>query len=133
MPRVLPRCFHALRRARHSAWFVLLLSAFFISGCKTSEDAQAASAQLTATAQALSEYYAALDTMLVETDQLYAVKAILIPAAVYDQAAKDLLAESRTEIAKREQLADALTTVAASFGSLTGSTAAADVPASATA
>jgi hypothetical protein len=101
-------------------------------GCKTSDDAKAAAFQLSITASALSDYYAALDNMLYKTDDLYKVKAIITPAAEYSPEAKQGIAKSREEIAKRRALASELKNVAAGFAQLTQSTAAADVSASAT-
>lgn len=126
MPRVL------LQRRLQSCALLLACSLTLTDGCKTSDDAKAAAFQLSITAQALSGYYSALDNMLIRTDELYKVKAILSPAAEYSPEAKQSIAETRGEIAKREALASALTNVAAGFAQLTGSTAAADVSASAT-
>jgi len=117
------------RRSAHAAAF-LFLACFFSSGCKTSDDAAAAATQLTATAQSLTNYYSALDTILASTDQLNSVQVVLynIP---YDDAAKAQIADARTEIQKRAAVASRLTNLAQNFAKLTGSTAATDASASA--
>lgn len=126
MPRVLSQCL--LRCLALLAASALLLA----GGCKTSDDAKAAAYQLTITASALGDYYATLDRMLYKTDELYKVKAIITPAAVYSAEAKQSIAKTREEIAKRRALAKELTEVAGAFAQLTRSTAPADVSASAT-
>jgi hypothetical protein len=118
------------RRSAHGAAAFLFLACFFSSGCKTSDDAAAAAAQLTATAQSLTNYYSALDTILTSTDQLNSVQVVLygIP---YDDAAKAQISDARTEIQKRAAVANSLTNLAQNFAKLTGSTAATDASASA--
>jgi cell fate (sporulation/competence/biofilm development) regulator YmcA (YheA/YmcA/DUF963 family) len=118
------------RRSAHSVAAFLFLACFFSSACKTSDDAAAAATQLTATAQSLTNYYSALDTILANTDQLNSVQVVLygIP---YDDAAKAQIADARTEIQKRAAVAKSLTNLAQNFAKLTGSSAATDASASA--
>lgn len=113
---------------RCPALLVLLLLA--CTACKTSTDARAAATQLTNTAKTLSDYYAALDAQLGNTDRLYALQEALGGPA-YSPTTRQHLQHIRQEMAKRAALAKTFTTIAASFASLTGSTAATDVPASA--
>jgi hypothetical protein len=98
----------------------------FTSGCKTSGDAAAATTQLTATASTLTSYYAALDTLLSETDQMYQIQAAINPLAPYDTLTRGYITDTTAEIQKREKLAAALTAMAQEFAKLSGSTAATD-------
>ena len=96
------------------------------SGCKTQQDAQAAAAQMSATAKCLSGYYSALGTILAQTDQLYTLNDAVF-SKPYTQANRDLMKKNREELALRAQLAADFSTLAANFGKLTGSTAPTDV------
>jgi len=100
------------------------------TGCKTSDDAAAAATQMSATAKALSDYYAALDTIMANTDQLYILNEQLT-SRPYSEENRQLMKNNRAELAKRVQLATDFSTLAAEFSALSGSTAAADVSASA--
>ena len=120
-----------VRRYGLAATCVFLACIALASGCKTSDDATAAASQLTATAKGLTDYYSALDTILGETDQLYTIQGALVAAAPYDAATRGLVMNTRAEIKKREAIAASLTTLAQSFARLAGSTAPADVAASA--
>lgn len=95
-------------------------------GCKTSDDAAAAASQLSSTATTLANYYAALDTLVSETDQLYQIQAAVNPIAPYDSQTQTLVKDTQTEIEQREKLASALTTMAQTFAKFNGSTAASD-------
>jgi len=119
----------AIPRRRAIVSGVALGCICFANGC-TLEDAIAASTQLTATASALTNYYSALDTILVETGQLNALQEVMygIP---YDARTKGLIADTKAEIEKREALAKDLANLAQSFAKLTGSTSPADASASA--
>ena len=118
-------------RRRAIAASVLLSCLLFAGGCKTSDDAKAAASQLTATAKSLTDYYAALDTMLSENDQVSQIHEAVNPVATYTAQAKATLADTRSEIQKREVIAKDLTGLAQQFAALSGSSAATDVPASA--
>lgn len=102
---------------------ILLASLLFAAGCKSSDDAAAVASQLTETAKCLRDYYAALDTMLSEIDQLYIVQAAVNPVTPYDDQTKAYVADLRTEIQKRETFAKDLTTLAEEFSSLSSSKA----------
>jgi hypothetical protein len=109
------------------ATFILILFCLTVtSGCKISDDVAAAGTQLTSTASTLTSYYSALDTLLSDTDQLYQVQAVVNPLAPYDAQTKSYVADIAAEIAKREKLAVALTTLAQEFAKLGGSAAATD-------
>lgn len=114
---------HRYRRLRTAAVSLLLCVAFG-SGCKTSDDAQAAAKQLTSTASLLTGYYSTLGTLLSETDQLYQIQAAINPLTPYDTQTKNYVNDTASEIQKREALASAVTTLAQNFTSLNGSTAA---------
>jgi flagellar basal body-associated protein FliL len=118
-------------RLQRMVLLVLLVPLFASTACKTSTDAKAAATQLTATAKALSDYYTALDTLLGNTDQLYALQESLGGPA-YDATRREHVRHVKEEVGKRAALAKTFTSIAASFASLSGSTAATDVPASAT-
>jgi DNA mismatch repair ATPase MutL len=111
--------------------FLLLAGMFLATGCKTSEDAAAAATQMSATAKSLSDYYAALDTILTNTDKLYILNEQLL-SKPYTAENRQLLKNNQAELAKRVTLAADFSTMAAEFAKLTGSTATADVSASAT-
>jgi hypothetical protein len=102
-----------------------------LGGCKVSEDAIAASEQMTSTASALNDYYSALDAEVASTIELYELDAAMsgIP---YGDADRKLQEATRAEIGKRKEMAESLAKLAASMGALPRSTAAADVQASAT-
>jgi hypothetical protein len=100
----------------------ILSCLIFANGCKTSDDAAAASTQLTATASTLTSYYSALEALNTGTDQLYQIQAVMNPLAPYDTPTKNLVADNTAEIQKREKLAAALTTLAQEFAKLSGST-----------
>lgn len=103
----------------------LLLTLTFASACHTEDDAKAVSTQLTATATALSGYYTAIQTEIVDTDQLNTLEAE-IGGAAYDSAARAAVLDNAAELQKRIDLANQIATVGASLNSLAGSTGAAD-------
>lgn len=105
---------------------ISVVIAVFAVGCKTPGDAAAAATQLSATASMLTGYYAALDTLLSETDQLYQIQAAINPVAPYDTQTKNYVTDTAAEIEKREKVAAALTTLAQEFAKLSGSTASTD-------
>ena len=118
-------------RATARAVAILILTACFLgTGCKTSDDAAAAATQMSATAKALSDYYAALGTILVNTDQIYDLNERLL-SKPYTAENRQLLKNNEAELAKRAVLSADFSTLASQFAALSGSTAPADVAASA--
>jgi hypothetical protein len=111
-----------LRIATTAIVFFLL----FANGCRTSDDAAAAATQLATTASALTNYYAALNTLLADTDQLYQIAAAIDPMEPYDAQTQAYVTDTEAEIQKREKLAAALTALAEEYAKLSGSTAATD-------
>ena len=106
--------------------YLLACCLLWMSACKTSDDASAAAAQLTQTAKTLTDYYSALDTVLTETGQLYAVQEAVNPIAKYDSDTKALIADTKAEIKKREAVAKDLTEMAQEFAKLSGKNATKD-------
>jgi hypothetical protein len=102
----------------------------WMTACKTTDDAVAASAQMSSTATSLAAYYAALQTLLVNTDQLNTLNKEIY-GRPYPAENQELVKTTESEVAKRVALAKDVSTLAASFAKLTGSTASADVSASA--
>ena len=102
---------------------IFVCSLLLAAGCKTSEDAASAATQMSTTAKSLSDYYTALNTILANTDQLYMLNEQIL--------AKPYTAENEAELAKRAALAAEFSTFAGEFAKLAGSTASADVAASA--
>jgi len=102
-----------------------------LGACKVSEDAIAASEQMSSTASALNDYYSALDAEVASTIELYELDAAMsgIP---YGDADRKLQEATRAEIGKRKEMAESLAKLAASMSALPRSTAAADVQTSAT-
>jgi hypothetical protein len=118
-------------RVSFRAIAILLFTGIFLAtGCKTSDDAAAAATQMSATAKSLSDYYTALNTILANTDQLYILNEQLL-SKPYTAENRQLLKNNEAELAKRIALAADFSTLASEFAKLTGSTAAADVSASA--
>ncbi|GGG94903.1 hypothetical protein [Silvibacterium dinghuense] len=97
-----------------------------IAGCKTAEDATAAATQMSATAKSLSDYYAALGTVLTARDQMLKVREALFGIA-YPAASRQEIHATEEELATREAMAADLTAVAGDFAALAGSKAADDV------
>lgn len=104
----------------------VFLSAMVLAGCKTSDDAAAASSQMATTSLKLSSYYKALQTTFQETDELYQLNAQLY-AKPYTSENQQLLKTNEAELAKRAQLATDLSALSESFGSLTATTTPATV------
>jgi hypothetical protein len=101
-----------------------------VAACKTSDDAAAAATQMTATAQALSDYYTAVGKIVSNTEAIYQLNDQL-EGKEYSPRAKAAIEGTKAELASRVKLAQDLTELAASFAGLAGSTAPADVAASA--
>lgn len=114
-------------RLRCAAAFTLLLVFLGpVVSCRTSDDAQAAATQMSATANSLSEYYAALAQIADNHAKLERLqKATLgVPLDENDLAQ---LKTIQDEIQKRANMAQSLADLSAAFAQLTGSTAPADV------
>lgn len=103
-----------------------------LSACKVSDDAVAASQQMTSTAATLSHFYSTLEDSVTDTISLYELDAALsgIP---YSDADRKQQETTRHELENRKQMADSLAKLAASFAQLTKSSSATDVDTSATA
>jgi len=101
-----------------------------LSACKVSDDAMAASQQMTATASTLHDFYSTLEDSVTDTITLYELDAALagIP---YGDSDRKLQETTRSELAHRKQMAVALAGLAASFAELTKNSAASDVDKSA--
>jgi hypothetical protein len=82
------------------------------------------------TAKSLCDYYTALRTILDNTNQLYLLNAELY-AKPYPAENREQLKETEAELEKRAELASDFSTLSVDFGKLAGSTAPADVAASA--
>lgn len=118
-------------RAAFRAIAILSFAACFLSaGCRTSDDASAAATQMSATAKSLSAYYTALDSILTDTNRIYVLNDRII-AKPYTAENRQLLKNNQAELEKRAALAAGFSTLASQFAALTGSTAPADVAASA--
>lgn len=103
-----------------------------VSACKVSDDAIAASQQMTSTASTLNDFYSALEDTVTDTVTLYELDAALSGIPFGDNDRK-LLETTRHEVENRKQMAASLAKLAASFATLTNSSAASDVDKSATA
>lgn len=103
-----------------------------LSACKVSDDAIAASQQMTSTAATLSDFYSTLEDAVTDTITLYELDAALsgIP---YGDNDRKLQQTTRDELENRRKMAAGLAKLAASFAELTKSSAASDVDQSATA
>ena len=112
---------------------VVVLSAVLfcsLTACKVSDDAIAASQQMTSTASTLNDYYSALEDSVTETIKLFELDAA-ISGIPYGDSDRKLQETTRSELANRKQMAVALASLAASFAELTRSSAASDVDKSA--
>jgi hypothetical protein len=109
---------------------IFVCSLLLAAGCKTSEDAASAATQMSTTAKSLSDYYTALNTILANTDQLYMLNEQIL-AKPYTAENRQLMKDNEAELAKRAALAAEFSTFAGEFAKLAGSTASADVAASA--
>src|ERR1700742_3704714 len=103
-----------------------------LSACKVSDDAIAASQQMTSTASTLNDYYSTLEGSVTDTITLYELDAALSGIPFGDNDRK-LIQATRGELENRKKMADALAKLAASFATLTKNSAASDVDKSATA
>lgn len=104
----------------------LLLVLFAASGCKTSDDAKAASEQTAKAAKDLSAYYATIDEAVTNTDAIEKLQQAIdgTPYTAQDEARLKTLHE---EISKRAAMAKAMSDLSDAFAKYTGSTAAQDI------
>lgn len=102
-----------------------------VAACKVSDDAIAASQQMTSTANALNKYYPALDAGLTDTISLYELDGAISGIPFGDDDRK-LSESTRDELEKRKELAVALARLASAMSALSNSKAASDVQTSAT-
>jgi hypothetical protein len=116
------RAAHARSAIRAAS--VLIWLAFAVA-CNSTSDAKAVATQLAATATALSNYYTALHTEIVNTDQLNDLEQGVI-GLPYDGQLRASIMDTAAEIQKREDMANDISTLAASLTQLTTSTGAAD-------
>lgn len=115
-------------RMRPAIKGIFLCCLMLIAGCKTSQDASAAATQMSATAKSLSDYYAALSTILTDTDELHSLNEQLY-SKPYSAENRKELKTTQSELDARVKLAADLSTFADDFAKLSGSTAPADVAA----
>lgn len=101
-----------------------------LTACKTSGDAKAAATQLTATAKSLTDYYGALHAEAVATDQLNTLDQAVL-GVPYDAPTRAQILDTAAVLEQRAKIASDLSGLADSFSKLTGSTAGAEVSASA--
>lgn len=101
-------------------------------GCKVSDDAIAASQQMTATAGGLNSYYGALVDSVTDTIALYEIDGAIsgIPFATED---RKLPEATRDELLKRKRLSEELNSLASAMATLTESHAPQNVESAATA
>lgn len=116
------------RRAVRAAYLLLFLA--FAGACKTTRGAASVATQLASTATALTNYYTALHTELIDTDQLNNLEQGVL-GVPYDSQSRALILDSADEIQKRIDLANNLSIVANSLTQLASSTGAADASAAA--
>ena len=103
----------------------LALLFVLLTACKTNTDAAAAAQQLTTVSTNLSAYYADLSTQLDDTITLNEVQAAMYQLPFGDDVRGQIL-DVKSQIAKREAMAQSLGKLATAYGSLAGSTAGAD-------
>jgi hypothetical protein len=102
-----------------------------VSACKVSDDAVAASSQMTSTAAGLNSYYSALANSVTDTIALYELDSV-ISGIPFNSEDRKLPEDMRTEILKRGELANSLGKLASSMATLSASKSPADVETAAT-
>ena len=103
-----------------------------LSACKISDDAIAASRQMTSTASTLNDYYSTLEDAVTDTIALYELDAALSGLPYSDNDRKQQVA-TRDELENRKHMAIALAKLATSFETLAKNSSSNDVDKSATA
>jgi hypothetical protein len=102
-----------------------------LTACKVSDDAIAASQQMTSTANALNEYYSALDAAVGDTISLYELDGA-ISGIPFGEGDRKLPEATRGELEKRKEMAVTLAKLASSMTTLSNSKVSSDVETSAT-
>lgn len=100
-----------------SAASVLVLAVLGLSSCKVSDDAIAASQQMTATAECLRDYYAALERSVTDTIALFELDSA-ISGIPYGDNDRKLQETTLAELRQREAMAEELAELAASMTAL---------------
>lgn len=113
-----------IRNIAASVGLVVILTCGF--ACKVSDDADAASQQMTTTAADLSGYYNSLAASLSDTIALSELDAS-ISKVPFDAPGRQRIQDTLSEISKRKEAAQALARLAASMSALSGSKASSDV------
>lgn len=110
-----------------------LISVWFgsLTACKVSDDAIAASHQMTSTASTLSHYYTALDLAVTDTVALYELDGA-ISQVPYGAEDRKLQEAALSELQKRKEMAGTLAKLAFAMTALSKSKAASDVESAAT-
>ena len=111
---------------------VQLLFCLSLLGCKISDDAVAASEQMTASAAGLNSYYAALADSVADTIDLYELDGA-ISGIPFDAESHKLPEQTRQEILERKEIAIDLGKLASSMSTLSHSNTAGEVETAATA
>lgn len=110
----------------------LLLLVLGLCACERSDDATAASQQMTTTAADLNGYYTSLAESESDTIALNELDDSIFQIP-FDAQSRGIIQDTMTEIAKRQESAQKLAELAASISALTGSTISSDVSTAATA
>ncbi len=118
------------RKTLCSACLLLLLSCLF--ACKVSDDAIATAQQMTTTAADLSGYYNSLAKSESDTIALNELDDSIFKIP-FEAQSRGIIQDTLSEIAKRQEAAQALARLAASMSALSGSTVSSDVSTAATA
>ncbi|NYF78057.1 hypothetical protein HDF17_000344 [Granulicella arctica] len=89
-------------------------------GCKTSEDAAAASSQMTSTAKTLGDFYHQMEQTIDSTEGAYEAQSATL-SVPFDDTLRAQLDDQKKEFAKREEIADELAKLSTLFCQLTDS------------
>ncbi len=119
-----------MKSPRISRRLPILLCAFFLFACHTSDDATAAAKQLATTSTDLANYYTAMSQIAAATITLGDLQNTLLPRGnvlPFDADTRALVSTTAAELQKRAEVAQALQGLSSAFSSLTGSTAPSDV------
>jgi hypothetical protein len=109
----------------------ILICMFFVSSCKTATEAAAAVKQLARTSSDLSLYYEGLSTQIDQTILLQEIQQAVLDVP-YDDNSSQALLDVKKEIGKRIAVAEALSGLAAAYGTLAGLKASSDASTAAT-
>ena len=109
-----------LRTCKRISFVALAWLCLASGGCKTQRDATAAATQMAATAQAMSDYYGALDHVLANTQLAYDAQMALNKVPSTD------LSDTRAQIQLRGKLANDVAELSSGFAKITSSKAPSD-------